>query len=140
MTAAADERMHHYLGWFANPLFKGDYPQCLRDMLKQEHNFDLPRFTKQQSAALVKSVDFFALNFYSAAYCTSTGKHTYSLSYYKDNMLIGAKGSIEWLFNVPWAFNRMLHRIHTLYNPSEIVQCYFTPLSLDYHRKWLCLH
>lgn len=49
------------MGWLADPLFLGDYPKAMRDTQK-----GLPKFTSEQKALVMGSVDFLSLNFYTA--------------------------------------------------------------------------
>ena len=49
------------LGWFADPLFFGDYPASV----KAAHPA-APAFTDEQRALLKGSVDFLGINFYTA--------------------------------------------------------------------------
>ena len=65
-AAAAQKYMEQQVGWFADPIFTGDYPSSMRDAIGTR----LPRFTKVDAALLKGSVDFFALNFYNAFYVT----------------------------------------------------------------------
>lgn len=58
---AAETYMQFQLGWIADPLFFGDYPEVLR--LSQKH---LPKFKESEKKLLAGSVDFFALNYYTS--------------------------------------------------------------------------
>ena len=58
--AAAQRALEFYLGWFADPLYTGDYPVSMRARLGDR----LPRFSDEDRARLRGSVDFFGLNHY----------------------------------------------------------------------------
>ncbi|MCD7459105.1 hypothetical protein HAX54_040105 [Datura stramonium] len=57
---AAQRASDFYLGWFANPLIFGDYP----DIMKKNAGSRLPKFTRQESKQVKGAVDFIALNHY----------------------------------------------------------------------------
>lgn len=53
---ASDRAMQFSTGWFANPVFLGDYPQVMKDLVKDKstaaglgHSM-LPEFTPEESA------------------------------------------------------------------------------------------
>ncbi|XP_011623510.2 beta-glucosidase 31 isoform X1 [Amborella trichopoda] len=50
-----------HLGWFMDPLAKGDYPVTMKKIVKAR----LPKFTKTESKLLKGSFDFIGLNHYS---------------------------------------------------------------------------
>ncbi|PHT38650.1 Beta-glucosidase 1 [Capsicum baccatum] len=49
-----------YVGWFANPLMSGDYP----DIMKKNVGSRLPKFTREESTQVKGAIDFIALNHY----------------------------------------------------------------------------
>lgn len=53
--------MEFNLGWFAGPVYNGDYPEIMRSTVGER----LPTFTDDEKAALKGSSDFFGLNHYS---------------------------------------------------------------------------
>ncbi|XP_060178691.1 beta-glucosidase 11-like isoform X6 [Lycium barbarum] len=57
---AAQRANDFYLGWFANPLIFGDYP----DIMKKNAGSRLPKFTRQESKKVKGAIDFIALNHY----------------------------------------------------------------------------
>jgi len=50
------------LSWFADPIWKGDYPEEMKKRIGDR----LPRFTDEEKALLLGSSDFFGLNHYSS--------------------------------------------------------------------------
>ncbi len=58
--AAAQRALEFSLGWFADPIYLGDYPQSMRDQLGSK----LPEFSEEDRALLRGSSDFFGLNHY----------------------------------------------------------------------------
>ena len=61
-VAAAQRALEFYLGWFADPLYTGDYPAVMRERLGDR----LPRFSDEDAARLQGSADFFGLNHYTS--------------------------------------------------------------------------
>eukprot|EP00803_Ostreobium_quekettii_P010866 evm.model.scf_3951EXC.1 EVM.evm.TU.scf_3951EXC.1 scf_3951EXC:4013-7173(-) len=63
--AAAERALEFHLGWFADPLYFGDYPA----VMKARCGDRLPAFTDEEKALIKESSDFFGLNHYSTDYC-----------------------------------------------------------------------
>jgi beta-glucosidase/6-phospho-beta-glucosidase/beta-galactosidase len=61
---ASQRSMDFMLGWFADPVYLGDYPASM----KQRLGSLLPRFTAAEKALLKGSYDFFGLNHYTSEY------------------------------------------------------------------------
>lgn len=57
---SAARGMHFELGWFAHPVYKGDYPDVMRGTVGER----LPVFTEEERGLLKGSSDFFGLNHY----------------------------------------------------------------------------
>lgn len=57
---AAERALAWNVGWFADPIWKGDYPAVMRRRCGER----LPQFTQQESEMLRGSSDFFGLNHY----------------------------------------------------------------------------
>eukprot|EP00252_Welwitschia_mirabilis_P020678 TRINITY_DN510_c0_g1_i1.p1 TRINITY_DN510_c0_g1~~TRINITY_DN510_c0_g1_i1.p1 ORF type:complete len:587 (-),score=56.42 TRINITY_DN510_c0_g1_i1:117-1664(-) len=57
---AADRANEFNTGWFMDPIAKGDYPESMKNMVKER----LPRFTKEESEDLKGSFDWIGLNYY----------------------------------------------------------------------------
>jgi beta-galactosidase len=62
--AAAQRGLEFFLGWFADPVYLGDYPAEMRARVGGR----LPRFTAVERAQLLGSSDFFGLNHYTTGY------------------------------------------------------------------------
>lgn len=60
--AAAERSLEFYLGWFADPIYFGEYPESMRSRLGER----LPEFTPEEKKLLKGSSDFFGLNHYTA--------------------------------------------------------------------------
>ena len=62
--AAAQRAVEFFLGWFADPIYLGDYPESMRTRLGER----LPAFTDEERDLLLGSSDFFGLNHYTTLY------------------------------------------------------------------------
>ncbi|KAF6214883.1 hypothetical protein GE061_009627, partial [Apolygus lucorum] len=74
---AAERCYQHKFGWFAHPVFIGDYPPEMRkriDKLSEEEGRNttrLPYFTEDEINYINGTVDYFGLNHYSTEYASS---------------------------------------------------------------------
>ncbi|KAK2999038.1 hypothetical protein RJ639_023402 [Escallonia herrerae] len=62
--AATQRSIDYMLGWFMDPLYKGDYPDSMKDFVGSR----LPSFKDEESKMVRGSYDFIALNYYTATY------------------------------------------------------------------------
>ena len=124
---AAERAVEFQLGWFADPIWFGDYPDSMRKLVGDR----LPHFTKEESNALKGSHDFFGLNHYSTAY-TSASTHKTCDGWQDDRMVnttffalngtaIGPAADVTWLRVVPWGFRELLKYVHKRYDNPEII-------------------
>jgi len=67
--AAATTALEFFLGWFADPVYHGDYPEVMRQNLRER----LPEFTPAERYIVQGSCDFFGLNHYSTLYASRPG-------------------------------------------------------------------
>jgi beta-glucosidase len=65
-VAAAQRRQQFQVGWFADPLQTGHYPPVMRRRVGDR----LPTFTAEESALLLGSWDYFAVNHYTSRYAS----------------------------------------------------------------------
>ncbi|CAG0907832.1 unnamed protein product [Darwinula stevensoni] len=76
-VAAAARRMEFDLGWFADPVYFGNYPQTMIDKIGEKSEAQgfpesrLPVFTAEEQEILAGSSDFFGLNAYTSTYVTN---------------------------------------------------------------------
>jgi beta-galactosidase len=61
---AAVRALEFYVGWFADPIYLGDYPASMRERVGDR----LPTFSDEDRAEIVGSSDFFGLNHYTTMY------------------------------------------------------------------------
>ena len=65
--AATARRNEFTFAWFADPIFFGEYPSSMQQLVGDR----LPKFTAEQKKRLVGSVDFIGFNHYSSWYVSS---------------------------------------------------------------------
>ncbi|XP_076122598.1 lactase-like protein isoform X1 [Alosa pseudoharengus] len=143
---AAERYVQFYMGWFATPIFHGDYPQVMKDFVGRKSaqqglgTSRLPTFSSQEKSYVKGTCDFLGVGHFTTRYIT---QKTYPAgrgsTFYTDRdvaELVDPRwpdpGS-EWLYAVPWGFRRLLNFIKTQYgNPmiyitengvSEKMQC-----------------
>ncbi|KAM4596380.1 lactase-like a [Fundulus diaphanus] len=132
---AAERYIHFYLGWFATPLFHGDYPQVMKEYIGRKSGQQglgasrLPVFSPQEKSYIRGTVDFLGLGHYTTRYVTQKNYPSgFGDSYFADRDLAELvdpewpdPGS-EWLYSVPWGFRRLLNFVKTQYgNPMIYV-------------------
>ena len=122
-VAAASRAMDEELGWFADPLYFGDYPKSMR----ARYGADLPAFTEAQKRSLKGSADYFALNHYASAYVAAAAASSPANSYLgrptdwaeRDvNALgdpIGPTGTCAWLKQAPFGLRKTLALVSARY-------------------------
>jgi beta-glucosidase len=65
--AASIRYLEFFIGWFADPIYLGDYPSSMKTILGNK----LPTFTSDEVALVKGSADFFGLNHYTAKYISN---------------------------------------------------------------------
>ncbi|OQR94490.1 glycoside hydrolase [Achlya hypogyna] len=122
---AAERALLFDLGWFADPVYFGDYPEVMKTRLGDR----LPRFTPEESALLKGSSDFFGLNHYGTAYIEPSDAYLAGAECGLEGEIwedVGVKQSSDdaWLRTdmgwnaVPWGFRKLLMWIHARYAPA----------------------
>jgi beta-glucosidase len=121
-VAAAQRRLEFFLGWYADPVFLGDYPQVMKDRVPH-----LPLFTDEEKALLKGSADYFSYNHYSAGLIqhnpnAPANDYEACITHYKypDGRPIGPATQSVWLYDTPWGFRKMLNWISKRYHHPDI--------------------
>lgn len=91
---AAERAMIFQLGWFADPIWLGDYPDEMKERLGRR----LPRFTLEERRLLHGSSDFFGLNHYSSLLAAEPTEQPNYEGYWAD-MFVDFSSRDEWLQN-----------------------------------------
>jgi len=124
---AAERALLFFLGWFADPVYRGDYPQVMKDRLADR----LPEFTNQQKQQLQGSSDFFGLNHYATMYAAEAKNNSDLGSVYgngglsEDQEVELSQGkdweltTLDWGV-VPWGCRKLLEWISKRYDHPEI--------------------
>ncbi|KAH9323676.1 hypothetical protein KI387_018315, partial [Taxus chinensis] len=128
---AAQRALDFELGWFMDPIYKGDYPASMRKMVGSR----LPKFSKKQSKLVKGSLDFVGINHYTTLYarndrsrirkrllndaCSDSAVIT---TPFRKGASIGDRGASLWLYIVPWGIRRLMTYINQRYqNPPVII-------------------
>ena len=116
---AAERAMVFQLAWFADPIFKGDYPMEMRERLGRR----LPYFTDEEKKQLMGSTDFLGLNHYSSLLASEPAEIPTYGGYWAD-IFVDFSARDEWRRNdmgwaiVPDGCREMLKWIaHRYHNP-----------------------
>ncbi|XP_026031603.1 lactase-like protein isoform X1 [Astatotilapia calliptera] len=133
---AAERYVQFHLGWFATPIFHGDYPQVMKDFIGRKSvqqglgTSRLPTFSPQEKSYIKGTCDFLGIGHFTTRYITQKNNPSgrSSSNYFSDRDLAELvdprwpdPGS-EWLYAVPWGFRRLLNFVKTQYgNPMIYV-------------------
>jgi beta-glucosidase len=121
---ASDRYMEFFAGWFADPVFLGDYPAVMKLYVEDR----LPVFTDTEKQLLKGSADFYALNHYTSRYTSPDANPNgegpdaddhVTLSVERDGVLIGPVADSSWLYVVPYGIRRNLFWLQDRYGPLE---------------------
>jgi beta-glucosidase len=122
---ACERQLIFQIGWFADPIWFGDYPSIMKDRVKER----LPVFTQEEKNMLRNSSDFFGLNHYTSRFVRSSNENI--PGYFTDREvqqsvanirgeLIGQKQHPDWLWSYPKGFRKLLNWIDQRYNDTVI--------------------
>lgn len=126
-AAAAQRALEFFLGWFADPIYKGDYPECMRERLGDR----LPAFTEEEKALIKGSSDFFGLNHYTTMYAADASHGASAGSVYGNGGLsedqdVDLSVSPDWPMTdmqwaiVPWGCRKLLEWIAERYDNPPV--------------------
>jgi beta-glucosidase len=140
--AAAERALEFFLAWFADPIYKGDYPTSMKDRLGKR----LPGFTEEEKKLIKGSSDFFGLNHYTTMYASDASNKREAGSVYGNGGLsedqdVNLSVSPDWKMTsmqwaiVPWGCKKLLLWINERYDHPEIIitenGCAFNEKLLD---------
>ncbi|MFK8102274.1 MAG: GH1 family beta-glucosidase [Saprospiraceae bacterium] len=126
--AAAERALEFFLGWFADPIYKGTYPETMIERVGDR----LPNFTPAELELLKGSSDFFGLNHYTTMYAADADGKTMAASVYGNGGLSEDQNvnlsvdpsweqtAMQWSI-VPWGCSKLLTWIDARYDRPEIV-------------------
>lgn len=125
---AAQRALEFFLGWFADPVYKGDYPASMRHRLGNR----LPQFSDKDLTLLLNSSDFFGLNHYTTMYASDAAGTLQPASVYGNgglsedqevNLTLDAGWKLtemKWAI-VPWGCQKLLHWIDDRYGHPPVI-------------------
>ena len=124
---AAERALEFFLAWFADPVYKGDYPQVMKDRLGHR----LPVFSDKEKELIKGSSDFFGLNHYTTMYAahddgTETGQNVYGNGGISEDQDVSLSLDPDWKVTlmqwavVPWGCKKLLEWIDERYDSPEI--------------------
>ena len=123
---AAERALQFFLGWFADPVYFGDYPEVMKERLGDR----LPRFTPEESKLLKGSSDFFGLNHYTTMYAAEEQPNAQGNikgnGGISDDQGVSLTLDPEWTLTamdwavVPWGCRNLLQWISARYDKPSI--------------------
>ncbi|KAL5095978.1 hypothetical protein RYX36_000305 [Vicia faba] len=95
-VAAAERLMDFYWGWTLDPVFYGDYPTIMKEILGNR----LPKFTKKEKHMLKGSADFIGINYYTSRFARHETNRT-KIMYDNFDALAVSEG--KFLYQYGWS-------------------------------------
>ncbi|XP_021747831.1 beta-glucosidase 24-like [Chenopodium quinoa] len=125
-VVAAQKQLDFMLGWYMDPFVNGDYPESMKESIRE-----LPEFTSEQRTMLQESCDFIGINYYTARFGKQTTKvdlmkGTISVEYTSE--LVNADGTLigeqsegqEGIYVNPAGLRNLLLYITEKYDEPEL--------------------
>eukprot|EP00877_Chromochloris_zofingiensis_P008884 jgi/Chrzof1/4249/Cz14g04230.t1 len=109
-VAAAKKQQDWNLGWFANPIWHGDYPEVMRTTLNSSV---LPSFTAdEKNMFLTYKPEFQGINHYTSVWVKANSSELRGYSTTQtdgpNGQPIGPRAQSVWLYVVPWGLYKEL--------------------------------
>ncbi|CAG9765660.1 unnamed protein product [Ceutorhynchus assimilis] len=130
---AAERETQFNLGWYANPVYVGDWPQIMIDRIgnrSTQEGFSesrLPAWSAEEIEFVKGTHDYFGLNMYTALRVSAVGEAEIGEpNYYNDKGTAVAFGSdwtpsvASWLASYPYGMRGLLNYVWNHYKPGEI--------------------
>ncbi|XP_075479903.1 beta-glucosidase 40-like isoform X2 [Primulina tabacum] len=128
---ATQRALDFHLGWFIEPIIKGDYPQSMRARVGSR----LPKFSEAESNLLKGSFDFIGINHYTTWYANINTTNLIGVLLndsladsgaltlpFKDGRPIADRAHSIWLYIVPHGIRSLMNYIRQKYrNPLVII-------------------
>lgn len=113
---AAQHALDVAIGWFADPIYLGHYPEYMQQMLRER----LPEFTPEELKVVKGSSDFYGMNTYTTNLCRDGGDDEFQgLVEYTfirpDGTQLGTQAHCAWLQDYPEGFRNLLNYIWKRY-------------------------
>lgn len=124
---AAERALLFFVGWFADPIWSGDYPEVMRNRIGHK----LPKFSPEEKELIKGSSDFFGLNHYTTMFAANSIKVDQNGSVYGNGGIsedqhvdlsvdrAWQRTTMNWAV-VPWGFRKLLEWIDERYQHPAI--------------------
>lgn len=124
---AAERALEFFLAWFADPIYKGDYPESMKTRLGDR----LPEISTADRELIFGSSDFFGLNHYTTMYAADASGGAAAGSVYGNGGLsedqdVSLSVSPDWALTdmqwaiVPWGCRKLLEWIAGRYDNPPV--------------------
>ena len=124
---AAERALEFFVSWFADPIYKGDYPAVMKERLSDR----LPSFTEEEKVLIKGSSDFFGLNHYTTMYAAQDDGSVKERSVYgnggiSEDQDVDLSLDPDWKLTlmkwavVPWGCQKLLEWISHRYDYPDI--------------------
>ncbi|NAS12330.1 GH1 family beta-glucosidase [Poritiphilus flavus] len=125
---AAQRSLEFFLGWFADPIYFGDYPAVMRERVGDR----LPEFSEEDRELIKGSSDFFGLNHYTGLYASDVppGEEVQNAVYGNggifEDQYVQLTAGPEWKLTtmnwaiLPWGCKKLLEWISERYDNPPI--------------------
>ncbi|KAM0871660.1 hypothetical protein ACQ4PT_039234 [Festuca glaucescens] len=124
---AAQRAMSFEIHWFLDPLFFGEYPKEMREMLSS----NLPKFSLAEKRLLQNKVDFIGVNHYTSIYAKECMLSPCDLNTYEGNALVLAIGerdcvrigkptALDGFYDVPEGMEQIIKYVNKRYENVHI--------------------
>ncbi|XP_006820740.1 cytosolic beta-glucosidase-like [Saccoglossus kowalevskii] len=129
---AADRALQFGLGWFAHPIFVGDYPDVMKKQVLEKSRAQgltssrLPIFNEDEINTIRGTADFLGLNHYTSQMIAHHNSELMPSSYSSDQDILGwhdenwPKCGVSWLRPVPWGIRQLLKWIKEEYGDPAV--------------------
>ncbi|CAH0564482.1 unnamed protein product [Brassicogethes aeneus] len=124
---------HFMFGWFANPIYLGNYPKVMIDLVAErsaKQGFPksrLPKFTEKEIDYIKGTTDFLGLNTYTSFLTNSEEFYDYKMVGFENDIGFQISHDPAWEATaqpqfkiVPWGTRQMLKWIKETYDSPEI--------------------
>ncbi|KAI0265274.1 glycoside hydrolase family 1 protein [Gloeopeniophorella convolvens] len=113
---AAQHALDVAIGWYADPIYLGHYPEFMKQMLGAR----LPEFTPEELAIVKGSSDFYGMNTYTTNLCKAGGDDEFqgNVEYTftrPDGTQLGTQAHCAWLQTYPEGFRALLNYLYKRY-------------------------
>ncbi|WOK97506.1 hypothetical protein Cni_G06214 [Canna indica] len=142
---AAQRARDFHLGWFLDPLTYGQYPESIKEIVKDR----LPKFTDEEVKIVKGSYDYLGINQYTSYYMQDIGVTNSKPISYQDDWHVGYKcydfitvqANSYWLYIVPWGMYKAVTYVKEHYgNPTIILSengALSDPIRINYFRNYI---